>query len=396
MTMVGRGSESIAIVGAGIGGLMLAAALSARKILYESYERRKTLYGDGFGLNIQPPAVAELYRLGLEDQLDCVGIKTRVHRYVDHLGCVLFEEVRGVAAGFDAPQISIQRAELLALLFSKCSAERFHFDAEIVPGTLPGQRQEEAAIYPSADWVVGADGLNSVVRRSIFSDSMDINSGGVTLFRGITPMQRLLDGQTMIIANDDAGVRLIAYPVSRAWDLNGESLINWVMLVPGTLDMPISEKSTKTQVSQFLLALIKHWHFEWLDLAAMVRSSKKLMRSEMVDRDPLDKWSNQQCVLLGDAAHPMFPVGANGASQSILDAAVLAQAISQYSDMPAAIAAYEQERILAVRSIVMANRKMNAREFSSQSLERSERIDELIATTDNYRAEIIPTARKGR
>ncbi|MDX7998035.1 flavin-dependent oxidoreductase [Xenorhabdus sp. Reich] len=380
MTTITDRAGKVVIVGAGIGGVTLAALLSSSGIGCDIYEQRMRFSEDGFGLNIQPEAVSVLYRLGLAEKLDSCGIQTRAHRYVDHLGTLLFEEARGIEAGFDTPQMSISRSKLLNLIFSIAKTRTtFNFGTKFSTDVL--HKTEWAK-----NLIVGADGIHSVVRQNLFPDSMQLNSGNMMLWRGITPMPKFLDGRTMIIANSEDGVRLIAYPVSKSHDLRGESLINWVILVPISLDKPFDTTVNRFQATDFLLDLIKEWHFDWLNLQTLITTSKTLMRTAMVDRNPLDKWSYNQCVLIGDAAHPMFPVGANGATQSIIDAGALASALYETPDFESAIAKYEHVRIPAVSRIVMANREMNLRELASQSLNQQERVQELVTTATHYKA----------
>jgi len=378
------GSDKTVIVGAGIGGVTLAAALSRAGVGCEVYERRASLSSDGYGLNIQPSAVAVLHRLGLAEKLDRAGIRTRAHRYVDHLGTVLFEEERGLGAGFDTPQLSIRRSELLELLFTAVDpkAATFHFGTELSAEQLRGEAPSVSR--QGAGCVVGADGLHSVVRRTLFPEAMTLNSGNMVMWRGITPMARMLDGRTMIIANDGTGVRLIAYPVSHAHDQRGESLVNWVLLVPVSRGGP-ADASNPAQTSEFLLEVIEAWRFDWLDLRAMVTQSQGFMRNELVDRQPIDRWSKEGRVLIGDAAHPMFPIGANGATQAIIDAETLATTLIEAADLASALKEYERLRIPAVAQIVLANREMNAREQASQGLRKEERIKELMSTANSYK-----------
>lgn len=375
--------KKIVIVGAGIGGVTLAAQLSSLGIDCDIYEQQKSLSKAGFGLNIQPTAVSTLYRLGLSEQLNSIGIQTRAHRYVDHLGNLLFEEARGIEAGFDTPQISISRAELLKLIFSIVKDKQaFHFGSAFSDD-----------FFNKEEWanklIVGADGIHSTVRRALFHDTTELNSGDIMLWRGMTIMPRLLDGRTLIIANGENGVRLVAYPMSKSHDLCAESFVNWVILVPKSYETLPDTAINRFQATSFLLDLLKEWHLDWLDIRTLITMSKTIMRTEMVDKQPLEKWSLSQCVLLGDAAHPMFPVGANGATQSIIDAEALAYALYEYPDFESAIAAYEHIRIPAVSKIVMANRKMNERDLMLQNLNSQERSQEIAITTTNYETETI-------
>jgi 5-methylphenazine-1-carboxylate 1-monooxygenase len=78
----------------------------------------------------------------------------------------------------------------------------------------------------------------------------------------------------------------------------------------------------------------------------------------MSDRDPLPRWSFDRITLLGDAAHPMYPIGSNGASQAILDAECLAQSLSNAEDIIGGLKAYEGVRLEATKNIVLQNRQM--------------------------------------
>ena len=382
------------IIGGGIGGITLANMLSLGGEKYEVYERNAEIYGDGFGLNIQPAAVAVLYHLGLKEKLDITGIRTRAHRYINHRGEVLYEEARGLAAGFEFPQISIHRNDLLKLLYNNLPiSARIQFGCEIDERKLEQKINNGISNQKQAQLTVGADGLHSVVRRYLFPKAQELNTSETILWRGITAMPRLLDGKTMILANDKSGIRLIAYPVSNEYEINNESLVNWVILIPR--NFPRGNKNlddNNEQVSNYLLNCIGDWNFGWLDLELLIKSSKKYLKTEMVDRDPLDIWSSRNCVLIGDAAHPMFPVGANGATQSIIDAGTLAKEIIKGTNIENVIKNYESLRVPIVRNIVLANREMNSRELSSKSLDDQEFTQNIIETTKDYRSKVINSA----
>jgi 2-polyprenyl-6-methoxyphenol hydroxylase-like FAD-dependent oxidoreductase len=99
------------------------------------------------------------------------------------------------------------------------------------------------------------------------------------------------------------------------------------------------------------------WNFDWLDVSALVRGADAIYEYPMVDRDPLPRWTHGRVTLLGDAAHPMYPIGSNGASQAILDARVLTRELQTHGVGPQALQAYEAERRPATATIVQANRR---------------------------------------
>ncbi len=107
----------------------------------------------------------------------------------------------------------------------------------------------------------------------------------------------------------------------------------------------------------FLLALYKDWSFDWIDVHQMIQASEAIYEFPMSDRNPLPKWSFGRVTLLGDAAHPMYPIGSNGASQAILDAAALTLALNTNDTLEAALRQYDSERIPATTQVVLQNRK---------------------------------------
>src|SRR5208283_1308605 len=94
-----------------------------------------------------------------------------------------------------------------------------------------------------------------------------------------------------------------------------------------------------------------------VDARALIEATNEFWENPMCDRDPLPRWSHGRVTLLGDAAHPMCPVGSNGASQAVLEARALARHLAATSDVPAALAAYEAERRPMTAEIVLNNRK---------------------------------------
>jgi 2-polyprenyl-6-methoxyphenol hydroxylase-like FAD-dependent oxidoreductase len=99
------------------------------------------------------------------------------------------------------------------------------------------------------------------------------------------------------------------------------------------------------------------WQFDWLDVPQFICSAETILEYPMVDQDPLPRWSFGRLTLLGDAAHPMYPRGANGAAQAILDCRALSEALLASADPIAALKAYEAKRLPATSEVVLANRE---------------------------------------
>ncbi|WP_456309589.1 FAD-dependent monooxygenase [Serratia proteamaculans] len=387
MSFINKSKVAPVIVGAGIGGLTLAAILSSREIKCSVHEKLEEGASGGFGLNIQPLAVKILIDLGLWDELEASGITTRAHRYVDHKGQTIYEELRGVSAGFPAPQISIQRSELMEIVKSKVDYK--YVDMEFNSDVSVDKLKKHAYLdSESAELIVGADGINSIVREFIFPESMSLIEGGVVFWRGMSCTSEFLDGRTVIIANDESSVRLIAYPVSKRHQKKGKDLVNWVVIVPASFDLPFEGEGSRQETSDFLLNLLKHWDFDFLDLKSLIKTSGKIKRTKMADREPIEKWSYKNHVLMGDAAHLMYPIGANGASQCIIDALALSNALCESPDIFSAIEKYEACRVDTVSKVVYANREMFLSEIKSQGSELNKRAVEIEAITSAYKVNL--------
>ncbi|WP_353211911.1 FAD-dependent monooxygenase [Rhodovarius sp.] len=148
--------------------------------------------------------------------------------------------------------------------------------------------------------------------------------------------------------------KMVIYPIRNDIDEEGHQLINWVAKIdtPEHLERDCNRRG---KLEDFLPAFAD-WHFDWLDIPALLRNAEVILEFPMVDQDPLPRWSHGRATLLGDAAHPMVPRGSNGAGQSILDAVARAKHRTATSTIEAGLAAYEAERLPATAAIVLQNR----------------------------------------
>ncbi|MET8844012.1 flavin-dependent oxidoreductase [Streptomyces rubiginosohelvolus] len=387
----------IVIAGAGIGGLTAALALQARGLPATVLESAPEIRPLGVGINIQPGAVAELIGLGLGDALAATGIPTREHRYLNHHGATLWTEPRGAAAGHPAPQYSIHRGELQMLLL-EAVRERLGADAIRTGTEVRGFHQyaDRVVVHtgaPSggtaeaeADVLIGADGLHSAVRARLHPDEPPLRTTAVRMWRGLSELPEFIDGRTMIIAADDRANRIVAYPCSRRHAERGTVLLNWVCLAAVEGGDPGSGVGPGRL--EDLLPHFADWEFDWLDIRAALAASPTILHYPMVDRDPLPSWGDSRVTILGDAAHPMYPIGANGASQAVLDGVAVAAELAEGGDPAAALHRYEAARRPATTAIVEANRTMDR---SERAL--AERLDgdvsgELRTITRDYRAAV--------
>jgi 2-polyprenyl-6-methoxyphenol hydroxylase-like FAD-dependent oxidoreductase len=204
--------------------------------------------------------------------------------------------------------------------------------------------------------LIGADGIHSLIRARLHPDDGGIRWQGIMLWRGAVAHAPFLDGQSMVIAGD-MREKLVLYPIARLPD--GRLLTNWALGVKtgdGSTPPPAREDWSREGRLADILAAVSRFTLPVLDAEALIRATPTFYEYPMCDRDPLAWWTQGRVTLLGDAAHPMYPVGSNGASQAILDARFLAYALGQM-EVADALAAYEGERLPKTAEIVRLNRK---------------------------------------
>jgi 2-polyprenyl-6-methoxyphenol hydroxylase-like FAD-dependent oxidoreductase len=362
----------VIVAGAGIGGLTAALSLHAAGMDVLVIDAAITLRPLGVGINLMPHAVRELTELGLGDELAATGIPTAEHVHFDRHGNRIWSFASGLSIGYRWPQYSIHRGELQMILLDAVRA-RLGADA-VRTGTVfssfaesPSRVQVQVrerrsgmvSVLPS-DVLVGADGLYSAVRAQLHPAEPPPCWSGIMMWRGVVEGAPFLTGRTVAVAGANAALKFVAYPISRQAELRGRALINWVaeVKVPGG-SATAADWNRRGRVED-VLPWFADWKFGWLDVPALITGAPQILEYPMVDRDPLPSWGAGRVTLLGDAAHPMYPIGANGGSQAILDARVLAWSLARAADPADGLAAYEAARRETVNAIVLANRDMPA------------------------------------
>lgn len=355
----------ILIAGAGIGGLTLALALHARGIKATLVEQAASVRELGVGINTLPHAIKELAELDLLDQLDTIGIRTGELIYKTAKGQDILRQPRGIGAGYDVPQFSIHRGKLQRLLFDTVTA-RLGPDAIKTGHRLTGFAQDADSVTAhtghadfQADALIGADGIHSTVRKHFAGEEGPPSWNGILMWRGATWTKPFLTGSSMIIAGG-MKAKLVLYPIFNDPARPGETLMNWVICAKlGDASTPLptredwSKSGTLAEVMPHVEGVIS---IPEVDIPALIAATPEFYVYPMCDRDPLPRWTENRVSLLGDAAHPMYPVGSNGASQAILDAVCLADHLAATA-APTALTAYEADRREATAAIVLANRK---------------------------------------
>ncbi len=361
---------TVLIAGGGIGGLTLALSLHQIGVPVRVFESVPQLKPLGVGINVLPHAVRELVELGLMDKLDASGVRTKELAYFSKRGQPIWSEPRGLDAGYKWPQFSIHRGILQQILLDTAT-ERLGADNILTSHhlshwteTANGVRADfidrptgkPAGTY-EGDILIAADGIHSAVREKLYPNEGPPIWNGRILWRGITASDAFLSGRTMIMAGHEM-LKFVCYPISKAPDASGKYQINWIAErhMPPTYQWRREDYNRTADLNEFL-PLFENWNFDWLDVPGLIKHCAHAYEYPLVDRDPLERWTFGKVTLLGDAAHPMYPIGSNGASQAILDARTLTREIVAHGPTNAAMLAYEAERRPATSDLVMLNRR---------------------------------------
>ena len=350
-----------AVVGAGIGGLTTALSLHEIGLRVEVFDSVKEVRPLGVGINLLPHAVRELHALGLLDELSARSVAPAQLVYCTRRGQEIWREERGLAAGYPWPQISLHRGVLQEILLQafteRVGAEALHLGQSLL-------RVEQEDGHPvgvlengrvKADVLIAADGIHSVARAQRYPEEGPPLWNGSLLWRGVAEIEPVLDGRSMVWAGHP-DQKFVGYPIADLPD--GRQLFNFI----AELRRPDSDLATREDWNHRgtlddFLPQFKSWDFDWLDVPAIIGAASETFVFPMIDREPLPRWTFGRTTLLGDAAHPMYPIGSNGASQAILSARVLAGCLRRSLDDPAAaLERYEEVRRPATAAIVQANR----------------------------------------
>ncbi|MGP0031631.1 MAG: flavin-dependent oxidoreductase [Acidimicrobiales bacterium] len=358
---MGDVNASVAVIGAGIGGLATALSLHQVGADVAVFDAVSELHPLGVGINLLPHAVRELDDLGLLHELRSRSVAPELLIYCTRRGQEIWREPRGAAAGYPWPQLSIHRGTLqqvlLEALTDRVGPDALHLGHRLLH--IDERPSGPVAVFEQgkveADLVVAADGIHSAARAQWYPHEGPPLWNGSLMWRGIAEIDPVLDGRTLVWAGTPAQ-KFVGYPVA---DLpNGKQAFNFVAELrrPGS-DLAEAEDWDRTGSLADFLPDFERWTFDWLDVPAIIQSAPATYLFPMVDREPLRRWTFGRSTLLGDAAHPMYPIGSNGASQAVLDARVLAGCMLRHAgDVDEALARYEEARRSATAAIVAANR----------------------------------------
>jgi 2-polyprenyl-6-methoxyphenol hydroxylase-like FAD-dependent oxidoreductase len=372
----------ILIAGGGIGGLTTALCLAGAGMEVQVFESVGELKPLGVGINLLPHSVRVLTQLGLQDTLAEAAVETSDLAYYNRFGQCYWTEPRGLYAGYKWPQFSIHRGNLQMLLFDAVRKRlgdgaiqlnrhlrNFKQDKEGVTAYFVEKDTGTMVKGVKADILIAVDGINSAARGQLYpKEGPPLYSENV-LYRGTTLMEAFGNGKTMAMIGS-MRQKMVVYPISSQPDEKGRVLLNWVANLNEGKSALKERDWNREADKEHLVRLYKDWNFDWLDVPEMISGADAVYEFPMSDRDPLPQWSFGRVTLLGDAAHPMYPIGSNGASQAILDGECLVRCLNLIPHPEEALIAYEKERLPATTKVVLQNRAKGPDEIMDMMEER--------------------------
>src|SRR5690349_19804642 len=356
----------VAIVGGGICGLSLALNLHRRGIACRVYERAPQVKELGVGITALPHAMREFTALGVADELLAAGIETRDSAFFNRFGQLIYKEPRGKFAGYQYPEVGIHRGKLHLILY-EAARQRLGDAAILTDHDCVGVEQDEggatvnfrefstgAALAPvGADVAIACDGINSVIRKQFYPHDK-LAFAGINTWRGVTRRKPILGGRTYMRVGSILTGKIVIYPIVDDIDGEDNQLINWMAEIKRASNEQNDWNKPGDRADFF--PIYENWRFDWLDVAQMIKDADQILEYPMVDKDPVERWTFGRVTLAGDAAHPMYPRGSNGAAQALIDVRVLADFLAEWKNPVEALEAYETARLGTTADVVRTNR----------------------------------------
>lgn len=338
-------SQKVIIAGGGIGGMSAALALLQKGFDVEVYEQAAELKEVGAGIQISPNGSRALDALGVYPNVkadSCNPERKEFRLWNSGKSWLMFDLGKDAVQQYGYPYLTVYRPDLLQALID--GVKSIKPDAIHLGCKAKGYRQDENSVTLEledgtlirGDALIGADGVRSVIRQALWGASKPVFSGMVA-WRGVIPMDKLPEHMRTMVGSTwiGPGGHAVNYPLHRG------TIMNFV----GTIERDdwVVESWSQKGSAQECHNDFAGWHE---DVQTLIACSPELHKWALMQREPMDQWSNGRVTLLGDAAHATLPFLAQGAVQSIEDGVVLARCFEKYADnIPACLSRYEHARL---------------------------------------------------
>ncbi len=330
----------VLIVGAGIGGLTAALAALRRGFEVEIYEQAHGLKEVGAGLQLSANGTRVFYELGVGEALkahSCEAAGKEIRLWNSGETWKLFDLGKVSLERYGYPYFTVYRPDLLEVLAGAVGAERIHLGAKCTGFSQTGEAvrvQFENHPPVTGDVLIGADGVHSRVRQTLFGEDRPQFSG-IIVWRGIVPTEKLPRHMARMLGSNwvGPGAHVVHYP------LRAGKVMNFVGALERS-DWQVESWSVRGS-TQELAADFAGWHE---DIHALIRNIPLPHKWALMTRPPMARWSAGRVTLLGDACHSMVPFLAQGAVMAIEDGFVLGRCLESYADVATALSRYEQAR----------------------------------------------------
>lgn len=353
--------HDIAIIGAGPGGLITALRLHQQGIRPTIYETVPELKPLGVGVDIKVYGLKEIEEVGLLDEFRAMSVDAVDSIFYNHFGQEIYAEKCGVHMGYEHEQRFVHRG-YLQMLFYRTVLDRLGEGAVVLGARVVSYEQDATGVDLEIehrdgrtervrhDAVIAADGIKSVVRAQMHPELSTPHYSGITMYRGTTLREPFRDGHTILHIGDPRVSSMIVYPIADDFEGTGKQLVNWV--VEAERDETVEDWNQIGSIDE-ILPYYETVDIDFIDIQQLIREAREVYLFPLIRHDPLDTWVDGRVVLLGDAAHAMYPRGGNGVCQAFLDARVIAEQLAAHDDPHVAFVAYDAQRREPVNRIVM-------------------------------------------
>ena len=352
---------NIAIIGGGIGGLATAIALLKHGFNVQIYERAQALRPIGAGLTLTPNGLNTLDAIhpGIVELLKQAGSQLKTLTLKRSTGETIASKQMTTMQQYGQPMLNIQWSRLQAILASVLPPDIIHLNHRCI-----GFQQHENSVEThfengktvQSDLLIGADGINSVVRQKLIGDGSPLYAGRMSWRAVIQYPHELLspESATLITAPDGKNILLIDV---------GDGYTFWSA---GALLTDDSVCQRATDAKARVLEIFAEWT-QPVEAIVKATPADDIVERPICDRIPLARWSSGRVTLLGDAAHPVVPSLGQGANSAFEDAYELAECLSSAPSIEAALEAYEHSRIPRLEAIYTQSAHEGKRSYKPDS-----------------------------